>query len=190
MSSINGLQAIAFIRLAARHCFALAQKLHRDSIHLRGCTLGNNVAAIVYLTTIILRAASPQSPPPSRGARYFVSIDGSADTADAVLGDTTAIGGGSADSNADDVAPGVLSSGLRAALGIAAAAPPPWLARMKLLGYPPGYLAPEDGEASSTGEQTHMISAKDWKPIIHACRASIRGAFSCLGFEARQTCMH
>lgn len=35
--------------------------------------------------------------------------------------------------------PGQLSDDLRQALGMASSAPPPWLPRMRLLGYPPGY---------------------------------------------------
>ncbi len=83
--------------------------------------------------------------------RYFVSIDGSADTAEEVLGDTGAAGLNPNNPDAVGLAPGTLSGELRAALGIAPAAPPPWLARMKRMGYPPGYLAPE-GDASPAGK--------------------------------------
>jgi zinc finger CCHC domain-containing protein 8 len=79
--------------------------------------------------------------------RYFASIDGAKDTSEAVLGDTTA------QPAADgEPAPGQLSDELRAALGISPSAPPPWLARMRQLGYPPGYIAPEADTAAGTGD--------------------------------------
>lgn len=77
--------------------------------------------------------------------RYFVSIDGAADSSDAVLGDTS--GGGGATAEASGLAPGCLSAELRAALGIPESAPPPWLARMRKLGYPPGYLLDDEAVA-------------------------------------------
>ncbi len=47
--------------------------------------------------------------------------------------------GGSAAEEFRGLAPGVLSEELCGALGIAKTGPPPWLARMRTLGYPPGY---------------------------------------------------
>ena len=44
-------------------------------------------------------------------------------------------------SNVSDLKPGVLSAELRAALGgLSATDPPPWLHRMRALGYPTGYM--------------------------------------------------
>ena len=48
-------------------------------------------------------------------------------------------GGGSVAEEFAGLRPGALSRELRAALGVAETAPPPWLARMRALGYPPGY---------------------------------------------------
>lgn len=46
-----------------------------------------------------------------------------------------------ADASLLDLKPGVLSADLRAALGgLASTDPPPWLHRMRALGYPPGYM--------------------------------------------------
>jgi zinc finger CCHC domain-containing protein 8 len=78
--------------------------------------------------------------------RYFTSMDGAADNSEAVLGDTTA------QPTADgEAVPGQLSAELRAALGISESAPPPWLARMRRLGYPPGYMAPDAEPTADTG---------------------------------------
>ena len=59
-------------------------------------------------------------------------------------GDTSEAGDGASRPAADGApVPGQLSSELRAALGILPSAPPPWLARMRRLGYPPGYIVPD-----------------------------------------------
>ena len=59
-------------------------------------------------------------------------------------GDTSEAGDGTSRPAADgEPAPGQLSAELRAALDISASAPPPWLARMRRLGYPPGYIVPD-----------------------------------------------
>jgi PSP len=74
-------------------------------------------------------------------------MDGAADTSEAVRGD------GTAQSAADgEPSPGQLSAELRAALGISASAPPPWLARMRRLGYPPGYLVPDAEPVKDAGD--------------------------------------
>eukprot|EP00850_Spirogloea_muscicola_P012563 SM000082S22805 [mRNA] locus=s82:122:4834:+ [translate_table: standard] len=54
---------------------------------------------------------------------------------------------------APDVTPGSLSPALRDALGISALDPPPWLAQMRRLGYPPGYLGEQP--PSLTVTQSH-----------------------------------
>ena len=79
--------------------------------------------------------------------RYFTSMDGAADNSEAVLGGTTA-----QPTAGSEVVPGQLSAELRAALGISELAPPPWLARMRRLGYPPGYMAPDVEPAADTGD--------------------------------------
>ncbi len=79
--------------------------------------------------------------------RYFTSMTGASDTSEAVQGDgTTRLQGDG------EPAPGQLSAELRAALGIAPSAPPPWLARMRRLGYPPGYIVPETAAAADAGD--------------------------------------
>lgn len=90
-----------------------------------------------------------------------MSIDGAADTSDAVLGDTG--GGGDAATEASGIAPGCLSPELRAALGVSESAPPPWLARMRKLGYPPGYLADDEALAPAGA---CSASASDIQDII------------------------
>ncbi|KAJ4960679.1 hypothetical protein NE237_020589 [Protea cynaroides] len=49
----------------------------------------------------------------------------------------------------DGLRPGVLSSSAREAMGIGELDPPPWLFRMREMGYPPGYLDPVDDDQSS-----------------------------------------
>ncbi|GMJ11247.1 hypothetical protein like AT5G38600 [Hibiscus trionum] len=49
----------------------------------------------------------------------------------------------------DDLKPGVLGAGTRELLGLGEFDPPPWLNRMREIGYPPGYLAPEDEDEPS-----------------------------------------
>ena len=49
-------------------------------------------------------------------------------------------------------APGVLSAELRALLGIGPADPPPYLRRMRELGYPPGYMGVPPSSAADGGE--------------------------------------
>ena len=48
--------------------------------------------------------------------------------------------------------PGVLSAELRALLGIGPADPPPYLRRMRELGYPPGYMGAPPSSAAGGGE--------------------------------------
>ncbi|MCO5594536.1 hypothetical protein L7F22_048568 [Adiantum nelumboides] len=48
----------------------------------------------------------------------------------------------------DDLKPGVLGTGTRQFLGIGERDPPPWLNRMRELGYPPGYLEDQEEEHS------------------------------------------
>ena len=46
-----------------------------------------------------------------------------------------------ADEEFSDLKPGMLSAELRVALGgLASRDPPPWLQRMRAMGYPPGYV--------------------------------------------------
>jgi len=52
---------------------------------------------------------------------------------------TTKSAAGNTDSELADLKPGQLSSETRAALGLGPLVPPPWLDRMKQLGYPPTY---------------------------------------------------
>lgn len=49
----------------------------------------------------------------------------------------------------DGLKPGALESETRKLLGLAELDPPPWLNRMRELGYPPGYLDIEDGDQPS-----------------------------------------
>ncbi|KAK8520150.1 hypothetical protein V6N12_004111 [Hibiscus sabdariffa] len=49
----------------------------------------------------------------------------------------------------DDLKPGVLGAETRELLGLGEFDPPPWLNRMREIGYPPGYLAPEDDDEPS-----------------------------------------
>ncbi|XP_042500641.1 uncharacterized protein LOC122078633 [Macadamia integrifolia] len=48
----------------------------------------------------------------------------------------------------DGLRPGVLSASAREAMGIGEFDPPPWLFRMRELGYPPGYLDPDEDQSS------------------------------------------
>ncbi|KAL1127704.1 hypothetical protein V6Z11_A13G195900 [Gossypium hirsutum] len=48
----------------------------------------------------------------------------------------------------DDLKPGVLGAETRQLLGLGEFDPPPWLNRMREIGYPPGYLAPDEDEPS------------------------------------------
>jgi hypothetical protein len=48
-------------------------------------------------------------------------------------------GGEGRDSEFEGLKPGEISGELREALGLCGADPPPWLWRMRRLGYPPGY---------------------------------------------------
>ncbi|KAL0540620.1 hypothetical protein IC582_020629 [Cucumis melo] len=49
----------------------------------------------------------------------------------------------------DDLRPGTLDAETRQLLGLKELDPPPWLNRMRELGYPPGYLDPEDEDQPS-----------------------------------------
>ncbi|KAL4326259.1 hypothetical protein GQ457_11G015140 [Hibiscus cannabinus] len=49
----------------------------------------------------------------------------------------------------DDLKPGVLGAETRELLGLGEFDPPPWLNRMREIGYPLGYLAPEDDDEPS-----------------------------------------
>ncbi|XP_038996776.1 uncharacterized protein LOC120121499 isoform X1 [Hibiscus syriacus] len=49
----------------------------------------------------------------------------------------------------DDLKPGVLGAETRELLGLGEFDPPPWLNRMREIGYPPGYLIPEDEDEPS-----------------------------------------
>ncbi|CAK9326347.1 unnamed protein product [Citrullus colocynthis] len=49
----------------------------------------------------------------------------------------------------DDLRPGALDTETRQLLGLKELDPPPWLNRMRELGYPPGYLDPEDEDQPS-----------------------------------------
>eukprot|EP00249_Psilotum_nudum_P020226 c27610_g1_i2 orf=283-2313(+) len=55
----------------------------------------------------------------------------------------------------DDLKPGVLGSETRQSLGIGALDPPPWLNRMRELGYPPGYIDEPDEPSGITIFGTH-----------------------------------
>lgn len=48
----------------------------------------------------------------------------------------------------DDLRPGILGNEIRQLLGIGELDPPPWLNRMRELGYPPGYLEDQEEEQS------------------------------------------
>ncbi|KAI5077859.1 hypothetical protein GOP47_0007683 [Adiantum capillus-veneris] len=77
----------------------------------------------------------------------------------------------------DDLKPGVLGSETRQLLGIGERDPPPWLNRMRELGYPPGYLEDqeeehsgitifgtnEDAEGKFIGEDGEIVGEKKWK---------------------------
>ncbi|XP_022715289.1 uncharacterized protein LOC111274701 isoform X2 [Durio zibethinus] len=49
----------------------------------------------------------------------------------------------------DELKPGVLSAETRQLIGLGEFDPPPWLNRMREIGYPPGYLAPDDEDQPS-----------------------------------------
>lgn len=49
----------------------------------------------------------------------------------------------------DGLRPGALNSETRQLLGLGELDPPPWLNRMREIGYPPGYLDPDDGNQPS-----------------------------------------
>ncbi|EFJ09636.1 hypothetical protein SELMODRAFT_447644 [Selaginella moellendorffii] len=51
----------------------------------------------------------------------------------------------------DDIKPGSLLSETRRSLGIGEKDPPPWLQRMREIGYPPGYMATETDEDEPSG---------------------------------------
>eukprot|EP00873_Tetraselmis_striata_P029730 jgi/Tetstr1/449994/TSEL_037046.t1 len=63
----------------------------------------------------------------------------------------------SAASEFADVVPGELSAETRAALGIGAADPPPWLPRMRLLGLPPGWSGNAAARRAAGGEEDFVI---------------------------------
>lgn len=62
----------------------------------------------------------------------------------------------------DDLKPGVLSSETRACLGIGEFDPPPWLQRMREIGYPPGYLDVKEDKDQPSG--ITIFGAEDTKP--------------------------
>ncbi|GJP50465.1 hypothetical protein CLOM_g9598 [Closterium sp. NIES-68] len=62
-------------------------------------------------------------------------------------------GGGGMEERFEGLVPGVLSAELRAAMGIGDLDPPPWLRRMRDLGYPPGYLGYEEDTAEEQVEK-------------------------------------
>ena len=55
--------------------------------------------------------------------------------------------------------PGMLSAELRAQLGIGPNDPPPFLARMQALGYPPGYMGDPNAPADEVGELEFFTAA-------------------------------
>lgn len=55
------------------------------------------------------------------------------------------------------MAAGELSAETRAALGIGAADPPPWLPRMRLLGLPPGWSGNAAARGAAGGEEDFVI---------------------------------
>nr|GFC79080.1 zinc finger CCHC domain-containing protein 8-like [Tanacetum cinerariifolium] len=63
----------------------------------------------------------------------------------------------------DGLRPGVLDPETRKLLGLAEADPPPWLNRMREMGYPPGYLDAEDEDRPSGieifGEEVVVVAA-------------------------------
>lgn len=62
----------------------------------------------------------------------------------------------------DDLKPGALSAETRACLGIGEFDPPPWLQRMREIGYPPGYLDVKEDENQPSG--ITIYGAEDAKP--------------------------
>ncbi|CAL5228592.1 g11752 [Coccomyxa viridis] len=84
-----------------------------------------------------------------------------------------------------DLRPGVLSADLRMALGgLASADPPPWLHRMRELGYPPGYMscAPEHGEQNglvlhddTAEKQSDEEKAEHDEADLSSCSGHIEG---------------
>ena len=66
-------------------------------------------------------------------------------------------------------APGVLSTELRALLGIGPADPPPYLRRMRELGYPPGYVGvPPSSAADKEAEEELRWHAHAAEPVPQA----------------------
>ncbi|KAL2632042.1 hypothetical protein R1flu_016728 [Riccia fluitans] len=67
----------------------------------------------------------------------------------------------------DDIRPGELGSQVRQVLGIGEHDPPPWLQRMRDIGYPPGYLEEAEDETSEVeifggvGDEAGVVSGKE-----------------------------
>ena len=141
-TAASGSGTIAGMKLPSRYMLCVdakpaLQQHHTAATHLAVCPW-----PVIYCITLSARG-NPLLDSLHSGFntahRYFTSMDGAADTSER--------GDGTSRPAADgEPAPGQLSAELRAALGISPLAPPPWLARMRRLGYPPGYIAP-DAEA-------------------------------------------
>ncbi|CAM6129694.1 unnamed protein product [Calypogeia fissa] len=101
-------------------CFNCGSYTHS----LRSCTRPHSATAIRNARDILLnkRGSRPRTP-----SRYYQCSPGG---------------------KFDDIKPGVLSIEARKAIGIGELDPPPWLNRMREIGYPPGYLDDADDESS------------------------------------------
>ena len=95
-----------------------------------------------------------------------------------------------------DLQPGMLSAELRAALGdLGSADPPPWLHRMRALGYPPGYMCaqrPSECFVTILGlSRLHRVSLQqaDTSAFSTSCsRRATRQHYSCVDCSLQNLC--
>ncbi|MBA0844044.1 hypothetical protein Goarm_001172 [Gossypium armourianum] len=64
----------------------------------------------------------------------------------------------------DDLKPGVLGAETRQLLGLGEFDPPPWLNRMREIGYPPGYLDKDEGLTN----KHLLVAANNWDNVLRA----------------------
>lgn len=83
------------------------------------------------------KAGTGIKPAHSAAKRYFLSAPDASAASDAEF---------------EGLQPGKLSTELREALGVGLLDPPPWIGRMRQLGYPPGYMRQQPAEQEAAGQ--------------------------------------